>query len=330
MIGFSAVVAALSTFLVCLAIRRGMLPFVPLANVNERSLHETPVRTSAGIAIVAGLTIAWLFAILPKGGHHLWPVMLGTLVLSATGLIDDLRELSARFRLGLQVIVVAALIILSLRELPLAGLLALPAGVALVWFINLFNFMDGSDGLAASQTVTAGSLLLLWDLFGDTQATLPYAAVHAALVCASLAFLWFNWPKASMFMGDAGSLAIPFLVAGLVLFGPDMGMAALIAVIGFAPFITDASLTLAIRILSGERWWAAHRSHAYQLVARRWQSHVPPLAALWIYGVAWLGPVSVLAMAAWLSPASALALAYLPVVAACAFTQWRLRRKLAG
>ena len=100
--------------------------------------------------------------------------------------------------------------------------------------------------------------------------------------------------------------------------------------IGFACFVSDASLTLAIRVMTGERWWAAHRSHAYQLLARRTGGHAAPLAVLWLYGMFWLAPVALMTASGTLGAAASLGAAYLPIVCGCAFIQWKYRNALPG
>jgi UDP-N-acetylmuramyl pentapeptide phosphotransferase/UDP-N-acetylglucosamine-1-phosphate transferase len=128
---------------------------------------------------------------------------------------------------------------------------------------NVWNFMDGIDGLAASQAVLVATGLVLW-LAG------PWAALALALMAACLGFLPFNFPRARIFLGDVGSGAIGFAIAALamVLLSQRGPMAAWL-MLPLAPFLTDASLTLLRRILRRERWWTPHTQHAYQVCARR-------------------------------------------------------------
>jgi Fuc2NAc and GlcNAc transferase len=321
--------AAILAALLCRAAMAGMLPFLPVAGVTDRGLHETPVRTSAGVAIVAGLLAGWAFHIMRGGDASLWPVMSGMVALSLLGLADDRMGLSARLRFAVQIIVVGVWMTFGASfGVPAHLLLLAPALLAILWFVNLFNFMDGSDGLAASQTIVAIVPWLAAAITGAVASTSEIDSTLAALAGGSLGFLVFNWPRARLFMGDAGSLSIPFLVTGLALSSPERQSAILLCLIGFAPFITDASVTLLIRILSGERWWSAHRSHAYQLAARKTGRHLTPLVAIWVYGLLWLLPVSLLAANGSVRPIAALVLAYVPVAFACAVTQWKLRRTL--
>jgi glycosyltransferase WbpL len=327
----TAIAAGTIAFGLCLAIRNGLLPFIPLAAVNARSLHDKPVHTSAGIAIIAALVTVWVARAAVTGEYGFWPVMTGAAILAATGFADDIKGLTARFRFGIQAIVVASLLLIWWpAQPPLNPILAGVLFVGILWFINLFNFMDGADGLATSQTIIAVLPLLAWSIDSASGTASDINSTLAALLAAGAAFLVFNWPKASLFMGDSGSLAIPFVVAAAALFHPDPGTAILLVLTGFSPFIADASLTLAIRVLSRDKWWVAHRTHAYQLAAMRVSSHRLPLYALWAYGLLWLLPASMLYAGGMMDAVTTLAAAYIPVVACCGAVQWRLRRNAAA
>jgi Fuc2NAc and GlcNAc transferase len=153
----------------------------------------------------------------------------------------------------------------------LAGLL-LFAGV---WWINLFNFMDGIDGIAASQAVfmlVAAAVLGVW--FHPGVADVSGWLWMLAVAAATLGFLRFNWPPARIFMGDVGSTYLAFMIFALALLSVREGWLTypVWLVLG-AVFVSDASVTLLRRMLAGERWFEAHRSHAYQRLSRRWGSH---------------------------------------------------------
>ncbi|TCD14050.1 hypothetical protein [Oricola cellulosilytica] len=325
------VIAALASLLLCLAVRSGKLAFFPVAQVNARSLHDVPVRTSAGLAIIAATIAAWFVSVLLGGEADLFAVMTGAAVMALTGLADDIKGLSARFRLAVQILVIAALLASAYRYQTWLPWAALPVIlVAILWFVNLFNFIDGSDGLAASQTIFGVFPLVAAGAAGHVEAGAEVGTTLVALMFAAAAFLIFNWPRASLFMGDSGSLAIPVLLAGTALFSPDPAMSGLLLAVGFAPSVADATLTLAIRFLAGERWWAAHRTHAYQLAARKTGTHLTPLVAFWLAGLLWLAPLGWLAATGALSPFAALAGAYLPAIAVSAIVQWKLRRAIAA
>jgi UDP-N-acetylmuramyl pentapeptide phosphotransferase/UDP-N-acetylglucosamine-1-phosphate transferase len=141
--------------------------------------------------------------------------------------------------------------------------------LAIVWMSNLYNFMDGSDGLAGGMALIGfGTLSIAAALAGQW----PLALACAAIASASAGFLAHNFPPARVFLGDAGSVPLGFLAAGLGLHGVMTGAWPLaVPFLAFAPFILDASATLARRVVRGEPFWKAHRSHYYQrLVLAGW------------------------------------------------------------
>jgi Fuc2NAc and GlcNAc transferase len=258
----------------------------------------------------AGIWLAW------AGGDALWSISGLAFLLAALGLWDDVRHLPARTRFAVQVLLCALLLRVLGGEAPLVlGGLLLFAGV---WWVNLFNFMDGIDGIAASQAVfmlAAGAMLAAW---------LHPAAVDAvewlwmlALAAATLGFLAFNWPPARIFMGDVGSTYLAFMIFALALLSVREGWLTYPAwlVLG-AVFVADASVTLARRVLAGERWFEAHRSHAYQRLSRRWGSHRRVTLLVIGINLLWLAPLALASLvwpgAAWIC----VVLAYGPLVTA--------------
>ena len=180
----------------------------------------------------------------------------------------------------------------------------------LVWFLNLFNFMDGTDGIAASEAVfvsgaLGGYLYYLDPLSFD---------VAISLVAAALGFLLWNWPKAKIFMGDVGSGFLGLVLGILILMAARQAAVLLYCgLILFGIFIVDATYTLIYRFLSGQKWYDAHCSHTYQRAAKRF-GHLKVLLASWIINLFWLLPISLLVF---LHPHYALLgmlLAYLPLL----------------
>jgi len=144
--------------------------------------------------------------------------------------------------------------------------------VFIVWMINLYNFMDGMDGFAAGMAVSGfGFIALLGWLSGDAW----FAQVNLIIATASLGFLIFNFPPARIFMGDVGSSTLGFMAAAFSLWGVRTGLYPFwAAVLIFSPFIADATVTLIRRILKGEKFWKAHKTHYYQrLVQAGWGHH---------------------------------------------------------
>lgn len=223
---------------------------------NERSLHSDPVLRTGGLAIVAGVIISLMLIDYDK-----ILMLLGSLVfLAAVSFLDDLYDLSpaTRFLAHLGIALSATWIWSPELALWQMALLAL----ALVWMINLYNFMDGADGLAAGMAVLGFGAygLAAWLL-----AEHSFAALNLTIAAAALAFLRFNFPPARIFMGDVGSIPLGFLAGLMGLIGWDSGLWPVwFPVLVFSPFIVDATITLVRRWAKGEPIWLAHRQHYYQ------------------------------------------------------------------
>jgi UDP-N-acetylmuramyl pentapeptide phosphotransferase/UDP-N-acetylglucosamine-1-phosphate transferase len=247
---------------------------------NERSAHAIPVPRGAGIALLAVLLPIW-FAIDPR----LWPLLLASLLLGAVGWWDDLRGLAPWPRLAAQTIAVA--VGLSQVGAITHGLLPpfLDFGLAALgwlWFINLFNFMDGIDGIAGAEAVSIGLglvLIALWSGGGDL------APLAIALVGASIGFLYWNWHPAKLFLGDVGSQSLGFLLGYLLLrlAAEGAGAAALILPLYF---LVDATWTLLRRTFEGENILAAHAQHIYQQSVRLGRRHDQVVATLFVGNLA--------------------------------------------
>jgi UDP-N-acetylmuramyl pentapeptide phosphotransferase/UDP-N-acetylglucosamine-1-phosphate transferase len=234
---------------------------VLLDHPNDRSLHVTPVPRIGGLGIVAGILLAF---VLVRSEPWLAAIVAA---LAAISHVDDRAHLPIAVRFAAHAAAaVAAVTIIGPEIHPLAqAVLAL----ATTWMINLFNFMDGSDGLAGGMALFGfGAYALGGWLAGDAVLTVVAASVAAA----AAAFLAFNFHPAKVFMGDAGSIPLGFLAATLGLVGWHAGHWPLwFPVVVFSPFVVDASVTLARRGLRGEAFWRAHRTHYYQrLVQLGW------------------------------------------------------------
>jgi Fuc2NAc and GlcNAc transferase len=284
-----AVAAVLTRIVIAVAVRGSIL-----AIPNQRSSHALPTPTMGGVAIALPV-LAWC-------GYRIgqdplcWAVLGGGGMLAVLGLADDLRDLSARVRLPIQGVAVA----IALSALPIAIPLMLPPisiqtpwlvvgldFLIVLWMVNLYNFMDGIDGLATSQCIVycAGVLLighpvaftseLLWVLLGS-----------------AAGFLWFNRSPARIFMGDVGSGLLGLLVAilGLTLDARHQ-MPLIASLILLAGFWFDATYTLCVRIATGQKFAAAHRSHLYHRCARRF-GHGLTTSMYAGFAVVWLLPLS--------------------------------------
>jgi UDP-N-acetylmuramyl pentapeptide phosphotransferase/UDP-N-acetylglucosamine-1-phosphate transferase len=239
---------------------RGRLA-MPLDRPNERSLHSRPVPRSGGLAIMAGTLAA--FVLLPAPMALAAPALL----LACVSLADDWRGLPIAVRFLAHAAAAAAFVGWALDALP--GWLQFALALAVMWMTNLYNFMDGSDGLAGGMTAFGfGFLGLAAYRAGEPGLALTGFCVAAA----ALAFLIYNFHPARIFMGDTGSIPLGFMAAALGLLGWHRELwPPWYPVLVFSPFIVDASLTLAKRVIRRERFWEAHRSHYYQrLVQMGW------------------------------------------------------------
>jgi Fuc2NAc and GlcNAc transferase len=294
------VAGVLTGFIRSRALARGMLD-VP----NARSSHVTPTPRGGGVAIVVAATIGFaVLTALDRISHELLIAMLGGgLAVAVVGYFDDRHQLSARVRLAVHF--AAALWALAW----LGGLPPLRFGehtftfgwggyvlgaLGIVWTLNLFNFMDGIDGIAALEAVfivCAGSIISIW-----TGGATEVSAAGPILAAACVGFLLWNWPPAKIFMGDAGSGYLGYAVAVLALAAArESSVALLVWVILGGLFFVDATVTLARRLMRGERGYEAHRSHAYQWLTRRWQSHLRVTLLSATLNVLWLFPCAFIA-----------------------------------
>jgi len=235
---------------------------LPMDRPNERSLHKVPVPRSGGVAVVAGV----LAACLP--GWPLHAVLAGcVLVLAALSFADDWRGMPIVLRFGVHATAACAFVWLALPTMPLHWQAATAFLVA--WSINLYNFMDGSDGLAGGMAVFGfGTCAAAFALAGD----LPLASLSLAIALAAAVFLKANFHPARIFLGDVGSVPLGFLAGALGALGVYRDLVPVwFPFVVFAPFFVDATVTLLRRMLRGERFWQAHREHYYQrLVQMGW------------------------------------------------------------
>ena len=242
---------------------RGRVATLALDLPNQRSLHSTPTPRLGGIGIIGGVAAGWAYA-----GAAIEPLLLTALVLLiAVSLLDDFKGAGVAWRLLIH-LASAALAAVAVMHGQQWWLVAL-AALATAWMINLYNFMDGADGLAGGMAVIGFAAYGAAALIGSDYA---FAAVNLSVAAAALGFLLFNFPPARVFMGDAGAIPLGCLAAALGIAGALRGAWPWwFGLVIFSPFIVDASLTLAKRTLRGARVWQAHREHYYQrLVQSGW------------------------------------------------------------
>jgi UDP-N-acetylmuramyl pentapeptide phosphotransferase/UDP-N-acetylglucosamine-1-phosphate transferase len=256
--------AAVSAGLIVLL--RPLLQRYALARPNARSSHRVPTPQGAGIAVIAAtLAVAAMAAPMMNFGLQA-TLFAATVFIALVGIADDIRPIAVVPRLLLQAVAVGAVILTAPAELRIAPILPLAVERSLlllagVWFVNLVNFMDGLDLMTAAEVVPITGALVLLGWLGDFPAVPTIIA--AALGGAMLGFAPFNRPVAKVFLGDVGSLPIGLLLGWslLQLAWQHQFVAALLLPLYY---LADATLTLVLRIIKGEPFWAAHRSHFYQ------------------------------------------------------------------
>lgn len=237
---------------------------------GERSSHATPVPRGAGLAVIATLVIAWLAlaarGAMPPDAVVIVPV---TAALALLSFVDDLRGLPVVFRLAVHFVAALSALALFPREaLVFQGLLPLPldraaAALIWVWLINLYNFMDGIDGITGVETVCIGTGIAAVSFVDGS----GMAAAALVAVAVALGFLRFNWQPASVFLGDAGSVPLGYVMGWLLLVLARDGHWAPALILPLY-YLADATVTLARRARRGEALWRAHRDHFYQRALR--------------------------------------------------------------
>jgi Fuc2NAc and GlcNAc transferase len=303
----TALAALLLALLLTALMRKLALAYGVLDIPNDRSSHRVPTPRGGGVAIAlssiaASIILFWrgvldlqLFLALTGGG----------IAVAFVGFLDDRRQLSARIRLAAH-LAAALWALVCLGGLPPMryGDAIVPFGwlgyvvgaLGIAWTVNLFNFMDGIDGIAASEAVfiaVGGALLAL--VMHQSPAVPAMGLAFGAVCCG---FLVWNWPPAKIFMGDVGSGFVGYVLVVLALGAARENPAAFhVWVILGGVFFCDAFVTLMRRLLRGEPVYQAHRSHAYQWLARRWKSHLRATLAvlavnlIWLFPCAWLAAV---------------------------------------
>jgi UDP-N-acetylmuramyl pentapeptide phosphotransferase/UDP-N-acetylglucosamine-1-phosphate transferase len=260
--------APVVAFSVCAALLRwivgGGAHRVALDQPNERSLHSRPISRLGGVGILCGTLAGWAFV----SSALTLALFGGAVLIGVVSLIEDVRGVPMAIRFSAHFLAAGYFV-----NATLAGSLGWPVllvvVVGIVWVINLYNFMDGSDGLAGGMTVFGfGTFGIAACLSGAP----GFALASASVAGSAAAFLIFNFAPAKIFMGDAGSIPLGFLAASCGLFGWRNELwPAWFPLLVFSPFLVDASVTIVARLLRREKIWRAHRSHYYQrLVLMGW------------------------------------------------------------
>jgi Fuc2NAc and GlcNAc transferase len=294
-------VAFLASALFTSLVRSYLLRQKVLDIPNERSSHTVPTPRGGGVSIVliSLLAVLWLVHAGSLAGSPGRALLGGGLLIALAGFLDDRFHLPARVRLMVHFAAAGW----ALWQLNGMGPLQLGsvvwdwgwlgqtlALVGLVWMTNLYNFMDGIDGIAGVEALCVGgfgALLLAWNGLAGLSST------AMALAAASAGFLVWNWPPAKIFMGDAGSGFLGFVFGVLSVASAKEKPSLLWPwLILLSVFTVDSILTLLRRVIARERWYEAHRNHAYQHAARHYRSHLKVTVTVAAINSAWLFPLA--------------------------------------
>jgi Fuc2NAc and GlcNAc transferase len=296
------IAAGITRLLISKADRFGLID-IP----NARSAHSVPRPRGGGMSFVvtflSGLLLLTVSGAIPL--HLALPLLTAGPLVAVVGLWDDRRGVSVRARLGVHFLT-AVITLFWLTDgfknnMNISFLGTMPMWLQLcysvlfiMWMINLYNFMDGVDGMAGTQAIVVSlcsAALCLW------QQNFELALLYGLLACGVAGFLYFNWAPARIFMGDGGAYFLGYLFASLALinkmfFGQSLN--ALMILMG--TFIADATYTLLRRLLRGEKVYLAHNKHAFQRAIQRGWSHRRVVTIYNLITIFWLAPWSVLAV----------------------------------
>lgn len=282
-------------FYLSIAIQKGIL-----ANPNYRTLHQRPVPRGGGIVFsmifVLGSVILGFFHLISI--ELVLALGLGGGAAALFGFIDDVVDIRASIKLFIQGCL-AAWVLFCFGGGPLATIGWIPVWVSLIvswalliWMINLYNFMDGVDGMAISGAIFISMTLMLGLVI--TGGPVSLSLLFALLAMSCVGFLLLNWPPARVFMGDSGSVFLGYCFGALIInttMNGDISIWTWLIAMGY--FIGDTTTTMVLRLMIVKKWYHAHRSHAYQNLARIWDDHRKVTGSVLFYHLAWLLPLSI-------------------------------------
>ena len=312
------------SFLLTIALRRYAMARSIIDIPNERSSHKVATPRGGGVAIVLTYLLALPVAYLLESISI--ELVIGSLgacgLVALVGFLDDHGHVAARWRLlghftaagwGLFWLGSGLQLVISGTHFELGVIGVVIAAFYIVWLLNLYNFMDGIDGLASLEAITVCLGMCIVYLLAD----LPYLIwAPLLLVLAVSGFLIWNFPPAKIFMGDAGSGFLGIQLALLSLYAMKSDPVLLWTwLILLGCFIVDATFTLSRRLFRGEKVYEAHRSHAYQYASRHYGSHRIVTLAVTAINLVWLLPIASAVVLGWLDGIVGLVIAYLPLLA---------------
>ncbi|MEJ5038290.1 glycosyltransferase family 4 protein [Acinetobacter johnsonii] len=292
-------------------------------NPNERSSHSVPTPRGGGVAVVCSYLVALAVLMYSQQMtvHIGLTIMAAGFAIALLGFLDDHGHINSMLRLAIHFLVAIAVVI-SLGgfgsvnvfgEVQLGFLANIIAVLFLVWLLNLYNFMDGINGIASVEAITVTvSMATLYYLLNISL----HSDVLWLLGACVFGFLLWNFPKAKIFMGDACSGFLGLVLGILALIALKENVALFCAwIICLGVFIVDATYTLIKRVFNGHKMYDAHRSHSYQILSRKWNSHTPVTLVVAAINILWLFPIAYLtASQSFVYPELAVLVAYLPLI----------------
>ncbi|MGA2550129.1 MAG: glycosyltransferase family 4 protein [Burkholderiaceae bacterium] len=275
-LGLGLISALMCALVLRLLLETGWAWRLAVDRPNERSLHATVVPRCGGFGIMLTLLL-----VAGSTSPGLWPVLIGLVLLVVISFLDDRRGMPIVLRFATQI--AAVTLVLASQAVGLPWWLVCAIGLAWLWGTNLYNFMDGSDGMVGAMTATGfASYAVASGILNPNLTTVSVVASGSAL-----GFLVFNRPPAKLFLGDVGSIPLGFLAGAVGFLGlRDGRWPAWFPCMVFSPFVADASVTLLRRLFRGEKVWQAHREHYYQRLIQSGFSHGQALA---VFGAAMVG-----------------------------------------
>lgn len=292
-------------------------------NPNERSSHSIPTPRGGGVAVVCSYLLALAVLIYSQQlTLHIGLILIvAGFVIALLGFLDDHGHINSMLRLAIHFLVAIAVVIslggfaevTVFNGIQLGFFANIIAVLFLVWLLNLYNFMDGINGIASVEAITTTvSMAILYFLL-NTSLNSDMLWLLAACV---FGFLLWNFPKAKIFMGDACSGFLGLTLGILALIALKENLALFCAwIICLGVFVVDATYTLIKRVVNGYKMYDAHRSHSYQILSRKCNSHTPVTLVVVVINLLWLFPIAYLTvMQQWTYPEIDVLIAYLPLI----------------
>lgn len=292
-------------------------------NPNERSSHSVPTPRGGGVAVVCSYLLALAVVMYSQQLelHTGFTLMAAGFVIALLGFLDDHGHINSMLRLAIHFLVAIGVVlglggfseVTAFNGVQLGFIANIIAVLFLVWLLNLYNFMDGINGIASVETITTTASMAILYFILNTSLNSDILWLLAACV---FGFLLWNFPKAKIFMGDACSGFLGLTLGILALIALKENLALFCAwIICLGVFVVDATYTLIKRVLNGHKMYDAHRSHSYQILSRKWDSHTPVTLAVAAINLLWLLPIAYITATQNIRyPEIAVLIAYIPLL----------------